>query len=177
MTHVGFAYSNVRYNMCNPYDVDPLLGSVSTPGYAEYAALYRRNRVNHATIRVGFTNLETVPGLVYICPVNADPGANTANYQEYLSNSLTKKRVIGAVAGNSTSTISSRASTSQFGGSANLMVDDSYSTLVNTSAGPANAFYFLVGYFQQTGAIANGINLYIDCMMNVDFYERSTPAV
>jgi hypothetical protein len=119
-------------------------------------------------------NNETFGGVVYVCPVNADPGANTANYQEYMSNPLCKKQPIGSVNGNSTAELLLSASPEQFGGSSDLLVDDSYSSLV--SAGPVNQVWMMFGFFNITGAQASGVSLTVDIRLEIDFYEVATPA-
>jgi len=174
MLNAGMAYSNIRFSMSNAYDFDPLLGSTSAPGFTEMATLYRRYRVNSGKLTVMAANNETFGGMIYVTPVNADPGANTATYQAYVSNPLTRKRPIGAVSGNSTATLHLKASPTMFGGSANVEIDDSYSALVN--AGPTNQIWFMIGFYNITGAQASGVSLSVDLDVDIDFYELQTPA-
>jgi len=170
----GFAYSNIRFNTSNAFDVDPVLGSTNTPGFSELSGLYRRYRVHNAVCTVRFTNQEVFGLIVYIQPVNADPGADSTSYQTYLSNPMNRKAAVGAVAGAGTHVEKMSLSPQMFGGSSDLKIDDTYSALTN--AGPTNGVWLMVGVYAPIDALTNGVTVSVDIDLDIDFYEVATPA-
>jgi hypothetical protein len=173
MNQVGFAFTNVRFNASNGYDVDPVVGSTAVPGFNEWALLYRRYRVHKMKCTAWFLSNDTVGGTVCVCPVNADPTANVSP-QPYLSNPLARKKMIASAAGGAPQSVTVVASPQDFGGSSDTQSDDTYSSLVN--AGPTNAIWFFVGFYTPYGALANGITVNVQLNLTVDFYEQQTPA-
>lgn len=172
MNNVGFAYTNVRFNASNAYDIDPTLGSTSCPFFTEFAAFYRRYRVHRMKCVADFLSNDTTGGTVCVCPVNADPTANVSP-QQYLSNPLARKKMIASAAGGAPQRVLCVASPQVFGGSSDTTSDDSYSSLVN--AGPTNAIWFFVGFYCSYGALTNGISVNVLISLDVDFYELQTP--
>jgi len=65
------------------YDIDPVLGSTATPGYAEYAALYTYYRVTSFKVHVKFSNLDNLSVALYSVVSNTDPGTAGTNYYDY----------------------------------------------------------------------------------------------
>lgn len=111
LSNVGATFSNVVFSPTNVFDVDPVLGSTVTPGFNEYAAMYRQYRVNSSKIKVGFNNEETKSVTIYVVPVNYNPGANNTTPLQYLSDRLAKTKIIGGNVGNSSALVTHRATT------------------------------------------------------------------
>jgi hypothetical protein len=172
MNNVGFAYTNVRFNASNAYDVDPVLGSTSVPFFTEFGGFYRRYRVHKMTCIADFLSNDTTGGTVCVCPVNADPTANVSP-QQYLSNPLARRQMIASAAGGAPKRVVCVASPQMFGGSSDTKSDDTYSALVN--AGPSNGIWFFVGFYCSYGALTNGISVNVCIKMQTSFYELTTP--
>lgn len=71
----GLVASN-SYNINGVYDVDPLLASTNTPGFAEWSQFYRQNQVASVALHGSVSNLETQPMAVFC---QAQPTTIAAN--------------------------------------------------------------------------------------------------
>jgi len=169
------AYANVRFIPTYVYDVDPTLGSTALPFFTELAGIYRFYRLIHSRITVSASNLDAgVLGTVYVCPVNADPTQNTANFQNYLSNPRCKSKTIGFANGNgSMQKISSFLGIDEFSGVVWTGQIDAYSANTSGTAPPNNA-YWNIGYLANT-TIVNGIFADIKLILEIEFFELTTP--
>lgn len=71
----GGAFSHgLRWQPNCAFDVDPVLGSTSTPGFAEWAAMYSYYRVHRVTTHVVVCNLDNLAIEVSALVSNVDPG-------------------------------------------------------------------------------------------------------
>lgn len=165
-------WSNIRFSMTNAYDIDPTLGSTSMPGFTELGTIYRFYRVKASSITVCFSNVDVQPGTVAICPVNFDPTANTASFQQYLSQTICRKRPIGPLTGNGIATIHHRVSTAGFAGALSRSLDPYVGSTAGTP--PTNNIFWLVGAYlaaiQTTGVY---VSVSVNC--TIEFFELSTP--
>jgi hypothetical protein len=169
--------ANVRFEPTYAYDVDPTVGSTAMPGFTELAGIYRLYRVQHATIRVSFSNIETFPVVAYICPVNTDPGANysTTVAQQYLANLLSRRRSLGPTTGEGVCDLVDRQSTKYFAGANDPKIVDTYCGSTNGGTVPTNNWYWTVGVI-SSAAMVSGVyaDVYVD--INLDFFEVLSPA-
>jgi hypothetical protein len=168
--------ANVRFVPTFLFDVDPIVGSTSVPGFTEWGGIYRFYRVNSAAIRCSFANAQAFNVVCYVCPVNFDPGANYSGTaaQTYLSNRLSQSQVAGPLTGNGQVELSHRVTTAGFGGAANLLTTDSYSAGVSGGA-PGNNYYFTVGIV-GTGTVSTGVDVEVFLDIEADFFELQSPA-
>ncbi len=172
----GQAYMNIRYMPTNCYDIDPTLGSTAMPGFSELAGLYRRYRAIRFRAEVSFANAEAHTGVVWICPVNADPGANTTNYQYYLSNKRGKSVAIGPWGGNGVARLKTGwVGVAEFGGSKNPENDDRYSGDTNGSNAPQNIIWLAIGFLSDA-AMTVGIQINLNLEVELEFFELTSPA-
>jgi hypothetical protein len=176
MNNVGLAYANVRFEPSFMYDIDPLIGSTAMPGFVELAGMYRFYRIVSSRIHVDFSGLDQIGLVAYVCPVNFDPGANSAVYVNYLSNRRCKTGPIGSSTGNSTRSLNAHFSLSDFIGvsHANSAVDY-YTGSTTGAAAPSNNVWWMVG------AVANNVftaGVYTNVRIDVvaDFFELASPA-
>lgn len=65
------------------YDVDPVLGSTSTPGFAEWAGLYTYYRVVKYTVHMSFCNLDNLGVALMSYHNNVDPGTAGSSGLQY----------------------------------------------------------------------------------------------
>jgi len=153
------------------YDVDPVLGSTSTPGFAEWAALYTYYRVVSYSIDAEVANLEAFPITVYSINSNVDPHTIGSGYIDYQTQPYSKVAIVGAVSGKGTVRFKHNVSVSKLLGSNAVDTADSLRSLTN--AVPADLVYYAIGLFSVTGAnMANGVMYQVNIKMNVKFYGR-----
>jgi len=173
----GFTYANSRLIPTYAYDIDPVLGSTSMPGFTELATLYRSYRVNWFRQVCAFSNEESFPILVYMCPLNVDPGADTTLFQQLLSNKRCVKTLLGPLTGNGIATLDSgRVGVEEFGGVARTLSEDR--TAANGTTAPLNNIYEATGTITNgTNTLANGVFVTTDLYIELDFYELLTPIV
>jgi len=174
VNNAGAIFANRRYIPTTVYDVDPLLGNTAVPGLAEYGGIYRLYRTRASQIKVSFSNLETFPVTTYICPVNTDPGANTANYANYLSNRLSMSQTIGPLTGNGVCTMRKSATTAAFAGVPDTQQLDTYCGSSNGGTIPTNNWYWIVGIF-SSNTMSAGVNINAVIDMEVEFFELLSP--
>ncbi len=172
----GQIYCNIRFAPTNCYDVDPTLGSTAMPGFTELAGIYRRYRAIRFRAKVSFANAEAHTGVVWVCPVNADPGANTSSYQTYLSNKRCKAQAIGLSTGSSTAGLKTGwVGVAEFGGSRNPENDDRYSGDTSGSNAPQNIIYLAIGFITDVAQTV-GMMVCVDLEVDLEFFELSSPA-
>ncbi len=85
VTNAAALYGNQRFVPTNVFQWDPL-GATSTPFFSVLQATYRFYRVLSFTAVARITNREAFSVMAWLCPLNYDPGANTATFQPILSN-------------------------------------------------------------------------------------------
>jgi len=171
------AAANIRFTPTFAYDVDPTLGSTAMAGFAEYAALYRYYRVQGSKIVCHFANKDTVQNcVVYVTPVNSDPGANYAVSvaQQYLANPNTKVGIIGPSLGRNTTVITHKTSTAAYGGSWNHNVQDNYCA-PTVGGAPSNNWYWDIGILGTT-VVSTGVVTLSTISIDIEFFELQNPA-
>jgi hypothetical protein len=175
LSNAGTPYGNVRFVPTDAYDVDPVVGSTAMPGFTELAGIYTHYRVNKYRCKCAFSNDETFSETVYLALCNVDPGANTVNYQDFLSSRRCVKTLLGPATGNGIGTLQISGSQADFGGV--LEHDGSLNGTVGITSGtaPLNNMYVLVGFYDPGGNSSNGINVSIDLDIELDFFELYSP--
>ncbi len=169
LNNAGFIYANHRYSPTNVFDVDPTLGSSSTPGFAEWASLYRFYRLLSSSIQVTFLSQETFPVFAAVIPLNSDPGANFNNGPSLFGNPKTRVAAL-ATSGHTPSSISiGDTTTASIAGAANTNVLDFYTSAVTT--GPTNNWWWGI-FLAPTANLVNGVGYHFQIKMTVDFLER-----
>jgi hypothetical protein len=170
-------YANVRFIPTYAYDVDPALGSTAMPFFAELGTLYRYYRVTSSKISVHFAQVsaDATATNTCVCPVNFDPGANTAASANYFSNPLSKKGILGYSTGNSTCVVSNSMKTDTFAGVKWEGVIDNYCGTTTGSLVPSNNWYWFVGTYTSP-AMTNGCIAFIDLSVDICFFEETSPS-
>jgi len=159
-----------RWTVNAAYDVDPVLGSTSTPGFAEWAAFYKFYRVIAYTADVQFGNLDAGPRAVYIINANDDPGTSASGFIDRPSNEFNEVHYAGHVYCDR-HRVTRHYQCSKIAGTGAVETDDSYAALASTV--PNNKIYFGVGVHSLDGTnLANGVSFIIYLTMTIRFYER-----
>jgi len=159
-----------QFNPNCPFDVDPSLGSTSTPGFAEMAGLFGFVRVIKYKYKVQFLNKEAINISCFVVNGNSNPG--TGNLLPLVGNDYTKCTSIGPMlSGKGIGFLSGTINVAQLVGSMAVETDDSYAS--TTAAVPTNKVWLSVGndYLGGTGTTA-GSAVVIDINMLCRFYER-----
>ncbi len=176
LNNAASTFCNNRYQPTFGYDVDPLSGSTSMPFFSEMAGFYRQYRLSHSKIKVHFTNMETFPVHVCLCPVNFDPTLNTSSFLTYYSNPLSKTESISPLGGVDRASLKLQASTDSFGGSKWTGTADSYSALTAGTSPPTNNWYFFVGVVCPPSAFSAGVHFSLEMDCTYIFFEENSPA-
>lgn len=176
ITNGGLIYTNVRFTWTNVYDIDPVLGSSACPGFSELGGIYRFYRAKASRCKLVAVNLDNIGAVVYLCPVNFDPGLNTINYQNYVSNRRAKLAPLGGTSGNSIATISASCSLQDFAGltSQNTSATDTYCGATSGATNPTNNVFWATGAV-YSAAMTNGVYITVLIDVDVDFFELSAP--
>jgi len=121
----------VRYQVNSAYDVDPILGSTSTPGFAEWSTLYSYYRVIKVGYKVELCNNEAFPVRVYTLFQNTDPG--TVGNLQYPGNPLSKSYLLSAKGGMDRTVLSDTKQVAQIAGARGIEFEDNYRAAVTAS--------------------------------------------
>jgi len=165
----------LRFRPSSAFDVDPLLGSTATPGFAEWAAFYNNYRVTSSRIRISFSNTSSTQGvLVVVCPLNVDPGASpgVVVVNSWIDHPYQQHRIVGT-AGSPPTTMHVEMSTEKIFGSKMIYMDDNFQALVTTN--PVNNWYWALGFISSVIPGAPfGVDYLVDIEMGVEFFSRKT---
>jgi hypothetical protein len=153
------------------FDVDPVVGSTSAPGFSEMAGIYRQYRVLASGIKVNFSNLDLLAGVGVVVPVNFDPAANTTNFQNYLSNRSARTVPLGLSTGDGAGAVRHNFSLRDFAGVLTNSID-TYASAVN--AIPTNNVWWLVGAY-LSAVQTNGVFVSVLIDFDIEFFELSSP--
>jgi len=176
INHAGFQYANVRYEPTYAYDVDPLVGSTAMPFFTEMASIYRYYRVSRFSWHVQATNTDATTGVLWVCPVNFDPTANTTNFPNYMSNALAKMCTFGYNSGaGQTCSVRGSASVAGLGGVRNTGQIDAYSAPTSGSAPPSNNIYLGIGFVTNSN-MTNGVQVNVCIKITLAFFELNAPS-
>ncbi len=176
ISNAGFPFANIRFQPTFGDAVDPVIAGGAMPFYNAMASFYRQARLEHAKIKVHFTNLESFPVTCALCPVNFDPNPNTATFYGYYANPLSKSKLVSPKSGLDLITLSCSASTDFFGGSKWTGTADQYTYTIGTSTPPSNNWFFFVGAQPiSTGSFVNGVEASITLDCTYVFFEETSP--
>lgn len=174
--NVATFYGNCRFTPTYAYDVDPVVGSTAIPGFTELGGIYRYYRVDAFKTTVSFANKDNVACVVYISPVNYDPGINTGTYQSYLSSRSTRKQFVGGLQGNNIGKLTMTTRLSDYAGtSTNIRMGDFYSARCDGSTIPSNNMWVMFGTRADANQIS-GVSYSIDIDIDIEFFELISPA-
>jgi len=175
---IGSAASAVRWRPTSVFDVDPLLGGTTIPGFTELAGLYGSYRTTRSGIK-----LEVAPqdaarvASVVVVPLNVDPGSgpSAATQASWTMNPYAIYQITGT-AGSPNVIIRNNMSTEKIFGSKMVYFDDAFSSLVTTS--PTNNWFWAVSII--TGFTVGGSNyittILLDLEIDVEFFNRKSLA-
>lgn len=160
-----------RYTPNAAYDVDPVLGSTSTPGFAEYAALYTYYRVEKFRVQVTMSNLDNLSVSLYTTASNTDPGTAGTNYYDFAQSAFGRTFELAPFySGRGTVTVRQSVSVPKLLGMTTAQADSFRSV---TTSIPTDLVYWGFGIYSNAGTnFANGVGYSGYIEMFVRFYSR-----
>jgi len=154
-----------------PYDVDPVLGSTSTPGFAEWATLYTYYRVFKYRVELEMCNLDTTPTSVYFVHVNENPGTVGTSYLDYAAQAYCSHDMVGNSTGFNKLRYRKTINCAKLLGSVSIETADSTRSLTN--AVPADLLFFAIGLRSPASTnLTNGCVYSGFIFMTIRFYGR-----
>lgn len=163
----------VRWQPNAAYDVDPLLGSTSTSGFAEWAAFYTYYRVTAYQVVYEVANAEAFDIYVFFLNTNTDPGTNITNIAQFSTHPYCRRTICAAISGGRTIVKDrQRLTVAKILGSQAVQQADSLRSLTNGV--PADLIWTGVGC-EATGSnlfTTAGVNVLVSIKMFVKFYGR-----
>jgi len=153
------------------YDVDPALGSTSTPGFAEEAARFTYYRVEKFKLRVTFSNLDNLGVSLYSVVSNTDPGTAGTNYFNYAQSAFGRTFELAPFySGRGTVTLNQTVNIAQVIGM-DISQADSFRSV--TTSIPTDLVYWGFGiYSNALTNFANGVSYSGTIEMYTRFYSR-----
>jgi len=153
------------------WDVDPVLGSTSTPGFAEWATLYTYYRVFKYKIELEMCNLDTTPTSVYFVHTNENPGTVGTSYLDYAAQAYCSHNMVGNSTGFNKLRYRKTINCAKLLGSAALETADSLRSLTN--AVPSDLLFFGIGLRSPASTnLTNGCVYSGYIFMTIRFYGR-----
>jgi len=177
LNHSAANTASNYFSPCYGYDVDPISGSTSMPGFAPWATMYLKSRLVRSSITLQVWNAEVASCNIVIAPYNSAPSSSynftTPSVDVVCAQGVAHEKLVPSL--NTTPvTIRHRGTTSGFAGALSRAVD--VYTAVNSGTPPANQWYWVIGgEIGASGTFSNGIqcNVVIDSIY--DFFELTTP--
>jgi hypothetical protein len=168
---VGASAYAYRYAPSNAFDVDPLLGGVTMPGFDEFANVYASYRVLGSRIKVKCTGIGTAGATIMVLPLNADPGAvvSAATIISWRGQPYCKSKLAGAT-GSPAIEINNEMTTAKIYASDMVLSDDNFAALVTTA--PVNNWYWAVGLYQNFVFATQPVVTDVQILVDVQFYDR-----
>jgi len=167
----GHTVGSWRYTWNNAYDLDPTVGSTSTPGFTAASALYTKYRVIGARYNLQVMNRESAEVAVAARLVNTDP-STTGNGWTNSMGPHTALKVLGeASGGQDLKILRGRVSPALIWGERSAQVDPAF---VGTVSGtfPTNLQYLGVSVQRVDGTnFATGVDVTGWIEIEVQFFE------
>lgn len=172
-TNAAAVYASRRWRLNSAYDPDPNLGSGSTAGFTEWAALYNRYIVREVHYDICVCNKETTfPIQVILAPVTSDVGQNYSSIDELQELPYAKNGICSISGGQDRIRFVGKVSLTALRGNAlSWMTDPQYSAATN--ANPSTMYYLNVGGFALGGTFT-GLGMAMTARLTyvVEFYDR-----
>jgi len=170
---VGNTATALRYRPTAVFDVDPLLGGTSVPGFTEMAALYTGYRVVGSKITLSAVGLDARPIAFGIVPLNFDPGASPAlaTIQSWLMNPYHKYLLTGG-SGSPPKILSKYMSTERIFGSKQVYFDDNFTSIVTSV--PNNNWFWAIFLVAPGPVVTTNQSTTVDIKisMDIEFFNR-----
>lgn len=171
LNNAGATFASVRFRPSSAFDVDPVLGGTSMPGFNELAGIYGRYRMIKFKLDLIASNNEDFPLNVNAFVSNFDLGANYSQVQSQFGNSFERHKYLSPKGGMDRATIRTPYwSAADIIGSDAPLISDSFSATI--SASPQNNTYINIGIWTgNSTALVNGLSMQAVITAEYRFYE------
>jgi len=168
ITNAAGTTAMVRFQPNAAYDVDPILGSTNTPGFAEWATLYAYYRVVKVGYKIEICNNEAFPVRSYALFQNTDPG--TVGNLQFPGNPMAKSYLLSAKGGMDRTTLTDTKQVATIVGARGVETEDNYRAAV--TGNPLDLIYLGIGGNSiGISFLPNGITCSGVIKMWVRFYD------
>lgn len=167
---VASSGQSVRFYTNGVYDVDPTLGSTSTPYFSEWTAMYSYYRVLSYKLDVHVTNNETSTVNFYVVHSNTDPGTTGINYLQYANASYNKVTSLAANTAQHSMHVVSRLSPMRIVGDRAVRTEQNF--WGSSTSNPVDSTYIGLGASINSGNLTNGVYVTGFLEFFVEFFDR-----
>lgn len=164
------AGSAVRFITNGVYDVDPTLGSTSTPYFSEWSAMYSYYRVLSYSLQIHVSNNESQPVELYVVHSNTDPGTTGINFLQYSNASYNKITALAANTAQHAKTVTSSLSPMRIVGDRAVRTEQNF--WGSSTSNPVDLTYIGIGANINSGNLTNGVYIAGYLQFTVEFFDR-----
>lgn len=161
-----------RWTPNGAFDIDPVLGSASVAGFAEWSAFYDYYRVIRYSYEISVANIEGVPVDCFVINTNVDPTTSITSWISYSTAPHAAHKLLGlSTSGQANWRARGSYSVAQILGSKAPEYDDSYRALV--TANPADLIWLGIGIqVAGSGVLTYGVSIDVRITLHLRFYGR-----
>lgn len=168
ITNAAGSTCSARYTPNGAYDVDPVLGSTSTPGFVEWTGLYNYYRVVKVQYELDVANNESIPVRAYTGFTNSDPGTVGSSFLP--GNPLYKSKLLAAKGGIDVHRFRDGKTVSTVVGTTGVETEDNFRGTATTN--PTDLIYLEIAGNTVSGAfLGAGITVSGVVRMFIRFYD------
>lgn len=177
ITNAGNVFATQRWHTNCPYDVDPIVGSTSAPGYNEWAAFFDFQHTIGYKIELNVFNAEAFALGVYTLESTEDPGTASTLSDVAGANPLSYVHQLGPATGLARKKIVITRKISQVTGTILSETADSYRSVVNST--PADKTWIGIGVqtYGTNVLTTAGLDYELKMSMRIRFSGRKTLSV
>jgi hypothetical protein len=172
LNNAGSSFASCRFRPSSAFDVDPVLGGTSMPGFNELAGIYGRYRMLRFKMDLIAINNEDFPVNVNVFVSNFDLGVNYSQTQSQFGNSFERHKFLSPKGGMDRATIHTPYwRVTDIVGTEAPLISDSFSATISTS--PVNNTYVNIGLWTGNDAIVltNGVSIQAVITAEYRFFE------
>lgn len=173
LTSVGASFIQKKYRPTAAQDIDPVLGSTGTAGFAELAAFYTYYRVLAFRSVVDVINQETFGVVGYSIVTNTDPGTLSGSQAlAYQMNPQVRLRMMSGSAAQNHIRLNTFVDCASFVGSLIQVFDDNYRSSVSSI--PNNNIFITLVFLSNGSSVfgTNGVAINVKIALEIEFFER-----
>lgn len=162
----------VRYRPSSAFDVDPLVGGTSMPGFVEFGTFYQSYRVHSSRVIVEANNPSVTDLIMYsLGAVNVDPGTSPSAAYVIASHTNPYFRARTCpLNGGPLANLKMSMSTEKIYGTKSVYFDDNFSALVTTN--PNNNWFWVLTCYSPS-LIPLDIQFTIKIEIDIEFFDRA----
>jgi hypothetical protein len=170
--NAGSTVSSLKFTS-NAYDVDAALGSTSMGYFSELAQIYARFRTLGMKYRFDVSTNET-HSLAYVHGFMSQSLSSTGVGLNYAESPYVSVQLSGGINADPTKSFTGQVTVSQFFGTKQALVDDTFTGLTTSSTLPTSGTMFLYIGAVSTATLAAGFDVTGFIELDLMFYDRNS---